>query len=128
MKDQFFAAANTGRGFESDFPEIFSPEKFKRIYIIKGGPGTGKSTFMKKLGVEAERRGLSPEYYFCSSDVASLDGVVIPEKRAAVLDGDDASELVVEVGHARSVSVNLFRETPRRFVIDVFEVNRALAV
>lgn len=87
MKDQFFAAANTGRGFESDFPEIFSPEKFKRIYIIKGGPGTGKSTFMKKLGEEAARRGYAVGYCYCSSDVSSLDGVIIKELSVAVIDG-----------------------------------------
>lgn len=86
-KNRFFAASVGGAGFQGRFDAIFAPDGFDTVYIIKGGPGTGKSTFMKKLGGEAERRGLSPEYYFCSSDVASLDGVVIPEKRAAVLDG-----------------------------------------
>lgn len=86
-ENRFFAASVGGAGFVSRFDTVFAPEKFDTVYIIKGGPGTGKSTFMKKLGEEAERRGLTPEYYFCSSDVASLDGVVIKEKRAAVLDG-----------------------------------------
>lgn len=84
---RFFAASVGGEGFSSRFDEIFAPEKFDTVYVIKGGPGTGKSTFMKKIGEEAERRGFSPEYYFCSSDVMSLDGVIIPEKRVAVLDG-----------------------------------------
>ena len=83
----YFAASVGGDGFSGDFDEIFAPEKFDTVYIIKGGPGTGKSTFMKKLGEVAERRGFIPEYYFCSSDISSLDGVVIPEKRVAVLDG-----------------------------------------
>ena len=88
MKDNsFFAASVGGAGFRSRFDAIFAPEKYDAVYIIKGGPGTGKSTFMKKIGAEAERRGMSPEYYFCSSDVESLDGVVIKEKRACVLDG-----------------------------------------
>ena len=86
-ENRFFAASVGGAGFTSRFDTIFAPDKFDTIYIIKGGPGTGKSTFMKKLGEEAERRGLTPEYYFCSSDVGSLDGVIIPEKRAAVIDG-----------------------------------------
>lgn len=86
-ENRYFAASVGGAGFTSKFDTIFAPDKFDAVYIIKGGPGTGKSTFMKKLGEEAERRGLVPEYYFCSSDVGSLDGVIIPEKRAAVLDG-----------------------------------------
>ena len=83
----FFAASVGGAGFRSRFDLIFAPEKYDAVYVIKGGPGTGKSTFMKKIGEEAERRGYAPEYYFCSSDVGSLDGVVIKEKRACVLDG-----------------------------------------
>ena len=84
---RYFAASNTGFGFLSRFPEIFDPEKFDTVYIIKGGPGTGKSTFMKKLGEEAERRGYAPEYYFCSSDIHSLDGLIIRERGVCVLDG-----------------------------------------
>jgi hypothetical protein len=33
---KFFAAANTELGFRSLFDEIFAPEKFRRIYILKG--------------------------------------------------------------------------------------------
>lgn len=85
--NRFFAAYNGGGGFCSAFGGVFDPGKFDAVYIIKGGPGTGKSTFMKKLGEEAERRGYDPRYYFCSSDVSSLDGVVIDELGVCVLDG-----------------------------------------
>jgi Mrp family chromosome partitioning ATPase len=54
MMKKFFAAANTEMGFRSLFDEIFAPEKFRRIYILKGGPGTGKSTLMRNLGAVAE--------------------------------------------------------------------------
>lgn len=73
----YFAAANSGKGFVSMFDEIFFGENIKRLYIIKGGPGTGKSSFIRKVGLFAERKGLSVEYYYCSSDTDSLDGAVI---------------------------------------------------
>ena len=44
----YFAAANTYKGFESFFDEIFNTEKLERIYILKGGPGAGKSTLMQR--------------------------------------------------------------------------------
>ena len=85
----YYAAANTANGFLSLFGEIFSPAALSRIYIIKGGPGTGKSTFMYGIGKAAKERGLETEYYYCSADTGSLDGVKIPELAAAVIDGTD---------------------------------------
>lgn len=82
--DSYFAAANTKDGFISYFKEIFS--KVKKIYVIKGGPGTGKSTLMHKIAVEGKNRGFEVQKYYCSSDTSSLDGVVIGEE-FAVLDG-----------------------------------------
>ena len=84
---KFFAAANTENGFCSLFDEIFSPDFLRRIYILKGGPGSGKSTIMKAIGEEAERRGLETEYEYCSSDPDSLDGILIPAMETAVIDG-----------------------------------------
>ena len=83
---RYFAAANTGKGFESFFEEIFFSPKIERRYIIKGGPGTGKSSFMRRIGLAASMRGHVVEYYYCSSDTHSLDGAVI-DGHIAVFDG-----------------------------------------
>ncbi len=82
-----FAAANTGRGFVSCFDRFFSPNRLRKLYILKGGPGVGKSTLMKKAASAAERKGWHPVFYHCSSDPSSLDGVFIPETGKAVVDG-----------------------------------------
>ncbi|MGM9625571.1 MAG: hypothetical protein ACI3XM_07665 [Eubacteriales bacterium] len=92
MSDQFdayFAAANTADGFYSCFPSLFDPKsgEWDKIYIIKGGPGTGKSGFMKKCAHAARARGYAVELFYCSSDTDSLDGVRIPALGIAVLDG-----------------------------------------
>lgn len=86
-KESFFAASNTKDGFVSYFDNIFGTSDIERLYIIKGGPGVGKSTFMKRTGQKAKTEGLSCEYFYCSSDPDSLDGIIIKEKKIAVIDG-----------------------------------------
>lgn len=88
MSNQYFFAASSGAaGFVSNFGKIFDPTSFERIYIIKGGAGTGKSTFMKKIAADALAQNMNTVCYRCSSDPSSLDGVVIPELKAAIIDG-----------------------------------------
>ncbi len=86
-KQIYFAAANTGSGFVSYFSEIFDPDEMKKLYIIKGGPGTGKSTLAGKLADAAEERGHTVTRYLCSSDPSSLDGIMIEDLRVGVIDG-----------------------------------------
>ncbi|MFP4660621.1 MAG: PRK06851 family protein [Halanaerobiales bacterium] len=81
----FFPGGNTPQGFYSFYQYL--PYYADRVYIIKGGPGTGKSTFMKKIGYQLNDAGYDIEFHWCSSDNNSLDGVVIPELKTAVLDG-----------------------------------------
>ena len=85
-RDTHFAAVNSGRGFVSFYGEIFGAPSIHKRYIIKGGPGTGKSSFMKRVAAEAEVRGRAVEYYRCSSDPRSLDGIII-DGETALLDG-----------------------------------------
>ncbi len=84
---RYFLAANTPDGFISYFDELYNPYTDPFAYIIKGGPGTGKSTFMKKIAYALEARGASVERIYCSSDPRSLDGVICPEKAFSVADG-----------------------------------------
>lgn len=86
-KKKVFLAANSPSGFVSFFDELYNPYRSCRAYIIKGGPGTGKSSLMKKLGAAAEEKGLDVVYVYCSSDPKSLDGVVIPALSVSVADG-----------------------------------------
>ncbi len=83
----YFAAANTANGFHSHFSKIFNARTLDRIVILKGGPGTGKSTLMIRLWLLAKERGYSRDTYLCSSDTGSLDAVFLPELKLAVVDG-----------------------------------------
>lgn len=86
MKKCYFLGANSKNGFHSLYSQ-FPPDKDSKLHIIKAGPGTGKSTFMRKIGQAAEQKGLDAEYILCSGDPDSLDGVYIPDLGEAWVDG-----------------------------------------
>lgn len=85
--EKYFLAANSSEGFVSSFKENYDPHLGWKAYIIKGGPGTGKSSFMKSFAKKAEDTGLRTLHCPCSSDPDSLDAVIIPEKRLFIADG-----------------------------------------
>lgn len=87
--NRYFAAANSYNGFVSFFDKIFSSEDYERIYVIKGGPGTGKSYLMKRLGEHFKALGCNADEVYCSSDPKSLDGLILEydKRRIGLLDG-----------------------------------------
>lgn len=82
-----YPGGNTYKGFHSFYDFILDQQSAKRIIVIKGGPGVGKSSFMKKLGEAMLEKGFDVEYHHCSSDNNSIDGVVFPEVGVALIDG-----------------------------------------
>lgn len=85
--EKYFVASNSSDGFCSYYGNAFDIRKFSRIYAIKGGSGTGKAFFMRRVAERAEEMGYSVRYIYCSSDAQSLDGIIIDELKIAVLDG-----------------------------------------
>ena len=82
-----FPGNNTSKGFYSYYQHIMLQQEANHIFCMKGGPGVGKSTFMKRLGRRMQDKGYDAEYLHCSSDPDSLDGVVFPDIRVALIDG-----------------------------------------
>ncbi|MGS0764200.1 PRK06851 family protein [Syntrophomonas curvata] len=81
-----FPGGNTCYGFYSFYDYMVSPAVERKI-ILKGGPGVGKSSFMKKMGEDFLAQGYDIEYHWCSSDNESLDGAVIGKQQICILDG-----------------------------------------
>ena len=61
-----FPGSNTPAGFVSFYREGLN--NIERLFILKGGPGTGKSTLMRKIGLAMLERGYDVEFWQCSSD------------------------------------------------------------
>ena len=84
---EYFLGANSPTGFYSLYSHLLPPDEARAIYILKGGPGCGKSTLMRRVATRMEQEGLQTEYILCSGDPASLDAVVFPQLKAALVDG-----------------------------------------
>ena len=83
QENAYFAASNSRQGFRSYYEQCFR-HRVDYLYCIKGGPGTGKSTLMRQVAREGEKRGFEVEYYYCSSDASSLDGVLLFGKAVSI--------------------------------------------
>lgn len=84
---RFYLGANSPAGFYSLYDELIDPLEAKSIFILKGGAGCGKSTFMRQVARQAEEKGLPVEYIPCSGDPDSLDAVILPGQKSAIVDG-----------------------------------------
>lgn len=81
-----FPGGNTAEGFFSYYRYLLE-KGGKRIFVIKGGPGVGKSTLMKKIGSRMVEMGYDVEFHYCSSDNNSLDGIAVADAGIVLVDG-----------------------------------------
>lgn len=112
-----FAGGNTSQGFYSCFEHILPAAQRRRMFYLKGGPGVGKSTMMKRMAAAAQEMGLTVTCYHCSSDPDSLDGVALPQLGWAMLDGTAPHVYDPVIPGARDTLVSLgdgLRETEMR--------------
>ncbi len=82
---QYFPGSNTCLGFYSLWESNIND--LSRLIIFKGGPGTGKSTLLSNLAKAMIAEGWETELLWCSSDAASLDGVIFRGLGLGIIDG-----------------------------------------
>lgn len=87
--DTYFAGGNSPDGYKPLPGGVFRESEFDKLYILKGGPGTGKSTLIAEIGRRCAALGAKTAFYCCGSDPASFDGIVISHgnRRIGILDG-----------------------------------------
>lgn len=81
----YLAAANTCEGFVSYFDDLL--KSGERVLILKGGPGCGKSTFMRKVGDFLLSKGYTIDFIYCASDKESLDAIFVHRIKLIIVDG-----------------------------------------
>jgi hypothetical protein len=110
----FYAGSNSSVGFYSLFEDAL--KDLDRIFILKGGPGTGKSTFMRKLGLVFIEKGFDLEYLHCSSDNQSIDGIIIPQLKLGFVDGTSPHLVEPKYPGVRETLIDLGTFSNNRFL------------
>lgn len=125
----FFLGTTTPAGFKGYF-EALRSEPNMQLYLIKSGPGCGKSTLMKKL---AQKANEPVQRIHCASDPDSLDGVIFLEKHAAVLDATAPHTMEPEAPGADEMVISLYHTIDsaalhehREAVMELFAQNKSL--
>ena len=102
-----FFGTNTRDGVVNVVPHII--ESIPKVYYIKGRAGTGKSTFMKKVGNACSAKGYDVFLYRCSFDPNSLDMVHVPELGFSMFDSTEPHEFFP--GREGEEIIDLYEET-----------------
>ncbi len=103
--ERFFLGGNSGKGFYSLYEKALADAD--GVVILKGGAGTGKSTFMKEISARAIALGYEVENWYCSGDPTSLDGVYIKDINKVVVDGTAPHMLDPTIPKIKDEIVNL---------------------
>lgn len=82
----FFLGSNSPKGFYSKFDQLFNYKEGCRSVLIKGGPGTGKSTVLKKTASVLKDKGANTELIYCMADTDSLDAIITEDGVFSMLD------------------------------------------
>ncbi|GAB7055054.1 PRK06851 family protein [Paenibacillus sp. YK5] len=89
--ENFYASGNTARGFANLFDS--SIQGLERLFILKGGPVTGKSSLIRTIGSRLAEEGYDIWLIHSPSDNDALDGLIIPALKAGVIDGTALREI-----------------------------------
>ena len=89
MKNEikFFLGANSKNGFMSYFKQLQEQNNSVQLLILKGGPGSGKSSLMKRVLTFAREKGHETEIIPCASDPHSLDAFIDYTGGFSMMDG-----------------------------------------
>jgi len=74
---RLFASAISPEGLVHHLDSLVSG--VRRVYLVLGTPGTGRTTLIRKVAEKAESRGHMVEYYHCALDPSKIDHAAIPE-------------------------------------------------
>ncbi|MFG6113726.1 PRK06851 family protein [Halobacillus sp. MO56] len=82
----YFAGDHTAKGFYTLYDSCF--QDIGLVYKLNGTSPAVKSNIMKKLADASQEKGMAVELIHRSSDPEELDGVILPEMKIGLVDGD----------------------------------------
>lgn len=129
----WFLGANAPKGYYSKFDQLFRTAPNGKCFLLKGGPGTGKSTMLRKIAKELYEKGFETELVFCSADTDSLDAVLTSDGSFAAADATLPHAVEPKYPGAFETTVDLCScwdekklRKSKAEIVSLFELNRRL--
>ncbi|MCT8137922.1 hypothetical protein H1D32_09245 [Anaerobacillus sp. CMMVII] len=101
----FFLDGNTSKGYVSLVKYIVST--MNKVYVVKGSLGSEKTKLFKTISDYFEQQNLLVYLLHNPSDEDQLDGIVVPEKSIAVVDGSKRNGIEAKYSGFIEESINL---------------------
>ena len=103
----YFIEAYTPFGQISLLEEFLAGIKY--TYLFSGGPGTGKSTMIKLIGIELIDRGFQVEYIRSVKEPDSVAGLYLRKQKLCILDRNEfMPEILIRSEYQREIDFNSF--------------------
>ncbi|MCT2537677.1 PRK06851 family protein [Aquibacillus koreensis] len=102
---RYFAGGNTAKGFYDLFESNI--QGLEHVYLLKGGPGSGISSIIKKLAIEWNQQGYDTEWIHSHSDNEKLAGLIIPTLKFGVFDSTSPHAIEPKAPGAIEAYVNV---------------------
>lgn len=102
MQRSYFLGGASPTGFTTSF---WAEHRGYYGYYLKGGPGTGKSTLMKKIAAAFSDETIS--CWHCASDPHSLDAVVLEDRGVFIADATAPHESSTQLPFVTGETVDL---------------------
>jgi len=118
MGQCYFSGSNSGEGFHNYFDGVVPAwARLTRYFMIKGGPGVGKSTLMKRVAAKAAENGEEAELFYCSGDPDSLDAVRLVKRGIVFADATSPHTMDPRFPGAVEEIVNLGEHIDRNRIV-----------
>ncbi|MDD2362315.1 MAG: hypothetical protein PHH84_05085 [Oscillospiraceae bacterium] len=85
---RFFIGVNSSGGFTGFTDDLYEIEEGWKAFLIKGGPGSGKSELLKRVYRHVTAYGQEAYAFICALNPNSFDGLVFPDIKVCVLDAN----------------------------------------
>lgn len=102
----YFIEAFTPYGYISLLPELI--KDIGSTYFLTGGPGTGKSTMIKLIGIQLIDRGYDVDYVRSIREPDSVAGLVLPKQKICLLDKNEFAQHIPLGDYSREIDFNAF--------------------
>lgn len=102
----YFIEAFSPYGYISLLPELI--KSIRSTYFLTGGPGTGKSTMIKLIGIQLIDRGYDVDYVRSIREPDSVAGLVLPKHKICLLDKNEFVRDIPTGDCHREIDFNAF--------------------